>query len=131
MASLTQRILYLAAAVFTAVVAHSAHAHPQDGPHCDVRLMIGGDSVSVRLSMNLVFLDEIIDAPREIPDELEASELPAMRAELLAYLRAQHPVTVDGVVLEPTATPLVRNDPDPALLPLFPSRACAGCARCR
>ena len=70
--------------------------------------------------MNLVFLDAIVDAPREIPDELEESELPGIRAALLEHVRAHHPVTIDGVVVEPTATPLVRNDPDPALLPLFP-----------
>lgn len=97
-----------------------ASAHPQDGPHCDVRGALRDDALELRLSMNLVFLDAMVATPRESPDVIAAAELEGVRAALLEHLVALHPVTIDGVVVEPTAGPLTASDPDPALLPLFP-----------
>ncbi|MCP4837577.1 MAG: hypothetical protein GY895_22760 [Phycisphaera sp.] len=94
--------------------------HPQDGPHVDVRLFITEDEVRVRLEMNLVFLDELIDFPRENPDLVSRVEWVDLRPSLEAFFRAGHPVSIDGTIVEPVLEGLQINDPDLRLLPLFP-----------
>ncbi len=107
-------VLFLIAAVAPAEV------HPQDGPHVDVRISIDETAVVVRLEMNLVFLDHIVDFPREDPARISTIEWPAVEPLLLEFFTRRHPLRVDGRVIEPSVVGLQINDPDLALLPLFP-----------
>ena len=70
--------------------------------------------------MNLVFLDWMLDAPREDEERIDPSELGALAPRLEAYFAAQMPVEVDGVRVAPILRDLRLNDPDEVLLPLFP-----------
>ncbi|MBC02757.1 MAG: hypothetical protein CMJ34_05560 [Phycisphaerae bacterium] len=94
--------------------------HPQDGPHVDVRLIITDEEVRVRLEMNLVFLDEMIDFPRETSERVSTVEWVDLRPALESFFSSAHPVSIDGTVVEPTLEKLQINDPDLRLLPLFP-----------
>ena len=94
--------------------------HPQDGPHVDVRIVIADDEVRVRLEMNLVFLDEMIDFPRENQDVVSSVEWVDLRPSLEDFFRGSHPVSIDGTAVEPAIEKLQINDPDLRLLPLFP-----------
>ena len=106
--------LFLVAAVAPAAI------HPQDGPHVDVRISIDESAVVVRLEMNLVFLDHIVDFPREDPARISTVEWPALQPLLLDFFTRRHPLRIDGRVTEPSVEGLQINDPDLALLPLFP-----------
>ncbi|MFM7050818.1 MAG: hypothetical protein ACKOYN_01605 [Planctomycetota bacterium] len=70
--------------------------------------------------MNLVFLDWMVDAPREDPERLAPTELPVLAPRLEQYFAEQMPVTIDGVRVTPVLSKLATNDPDEVLLPLFP-----------
>ena len=94
--------------------------HPQDGPHVDVRIFITEEEVRVRLEMNLVFLDEMIDFPRENLDQVSSVEWVDLRPSLEAFFRSKHPVSIDGTIVKPSLEKLQINDPDLRLLPLFP-----------
>ncbi|MAH65400.1 MAG: hypothetical protein CMJ27_06370 [Phycisphaerae bacterium] len=106
--------LFLVAAVAPAAI------HPQDGPHVDVRISIDESAVVVRLEMNLVFLDHIVDFPREDPARISTVEWPALQPLLLDFFTRRHPLRIDGRVTAPSVEGLQINDPDLALLPLFP-----------
>lgn len=94
--------------------------HPQDGPHVDLRFDLRQDAFVADISMNLVFLDEVLPPHREQPDRLEMSELQGMEGELLTAMTRICRVTADGRPLTPRIDGLAMNDPDEALLPLFP-----------
>ena len=98
----------------------AAAIHPQDGPHVDVRIAIEDSEVLVRLEMNLVFLDHIVDFPREEPARISTIEWPAVEPLLQEFFARRHPLRIDGSVVEPSVERLQINDPDLALLPLFP-----------
>ncbi|MFM7259491.1 MAG: hypothetical protein ACKO3W_02700 [bacterium] len=70
--------------------------------------------------MNLVFLDWMLAAPREDPERIDESELPALAARLEQYFAQQMPVRVDGVVVPASIRAVQVNAPDESLLPLFP-----------
>lgn len=94
--------------------------HPQDGPHCDLRLRSDATGFVATISTNLVFLDWMIDTGREDPERVDGSELPRLGRALEEYFAQQMPVTVDGVRVSPRIGAVTANDPDPVLLPLFP-----------
>lgn len=94
--------------------------HPQDGPHVDVRLFVEEEEVVVRLEMNLVFLDEMIDFSREDPNRISSIEWPALQPLLEAEFTNGNAVTIDGTRVEPVLESLQINNPDLRLLPLFP-----------
>ena len=94
--------------------------HPQDGPHVDVRLFIEEEVVRIRLEMNLVFLDEMVDFPRENGDRISTMEWTALPSVLEAFFETEHPVIINGTRVRPSFEKLQINDPDLRLLPLFP-----------
>ena len=94
--------------------------HPQDGPHVDVRIRILPEQVLIRLEMNLVFLDEMVDFQREQPQRIASNEFEELPEILGAFFRENHPILIDGLRVLPTLERLQINDPDLALLPLFP-----------
>jgi hypothetical protein len=101
-------------------VNHSAARHPQDGPHVDLRYRLETTEFVTEISMNLVFLDWMIEVPREDPERIDPAELAAIAPRIEAYCGAQLPVVIDGLTVPPVLRELTINDPDPVLLPLFP-----------
>ncbi len=61
----------------------SLSAHPQDGPHADVRIAIRDDAVVLTIGLNIVFVDELVDVPREDFNRLHPTEAPATGNSLL------------------------------------------------
>ncbi len=94
--------------------------HPQDGPHVDLRFRVEEQQFVAEIAMNLVFLDWMVPVAREETERLDASELPALHTALSAYFAAQMPVRIDGAAVAGEVRGLKVNDPDVALLPLFP-----------
>ncbi len=103
-----------------AAIVRAEGLHPQDGPHVDLRFDLRQDAFVADISMNLVFLDEVLPPRREQTDRLEMSELRAMEGDLLTTMTKVCRVTADGRPLMPRIDGLAMNDPDEALLPLFP-----------
>ncbi len=113
------------AVVFAAILSarglgETGDLHPQDGPHVDLRLFIEDERVIARIEMNLVFLDEMVDYPREDPNRISAEEWPALQPMLEDHFLNGNVVTIDGVRAYPTLEQLQINQPDLRLLPLFP-----------
>jgi len=105
--------------------------HPQDGPHAEVEFEAGPDALLVRIDMNLVFLDHLVETGRETPERIEAEELRLAGPALEAYFAERCAVTVDGTRLRPRIGRLARNDPDASLLPLFPRSGLRGLRKIR
>lgn len=124
------RFLVLVAAILVASGARAASGaasevaedalHPQDGPHVDVRMFIEDTEVVVRLEMNLVFLDHLVDFPREDPSRISRVEWEALQPLLEDHYLNGNAVLVDGERVYPELEKLQVNDPDLRLLPLFP-----------
>jgi len=98
--------------------------HPQDGPHCEVVVRIREQGVEVRLSPNLVFLDAVLDFPREEPGAIAPSEVWALRDLLIARFATPGEfalVSIDGESPAPKVGEILVNEPDPDLLGLFPN----------
>ena len=83
----------------------SAHApssvHPSDGPDVDVRILVGESRATVTLVLNLAFVDEIVDAPREDERVVHEVELPGIGATLVDHFKEALTVEVDGVPVTP------------------------------
>jgi len=100
--------------------ASESRRHPQDGPHCDLKFRVTPEAFVAEISMNLVFLDWMLEFPREDGERIDPSELPQLAPLLSAYFSAQMPVSIDRVRVAPTVRTMTVNDPDEVLLPLFP-----------
>jgi hypothetical protein len=130
-------IAFAACIALGSSVAHAAaerleaSRHPQDGPHVDLRFALTADAVVAEVSMNLVFLDEILTHPREESDRLALSELRVMEPAILTRMAELCQVRADGRPLQPTLDGLAMNDPDEALLPLFPISGMRGLRKIR
>ena len=98
----------------------SSVLHPQDGPHVDLRFRVESEAFVAVLSMNLVFLDWMVEVPREDAERIDPNELAVLAPRLEAYFASQMPVEIDGVRVAPILEGLRLNDPDEVLLPLFP-----------
>ncbi|MBC23626.1 MAG: hypothetical protein CMJ32_06890 [Phycisphaerae bacterium] len=105
--------------------------HPQDGPHVDVRIAITDDQVTLSLTMNLVFLDELIPQRREQADLIDPPESSQTIAALLEYFASEQPLLVDGEIVEPRIEALYIDDPSPELMPLFPRTGMRGLRKIR
>ena len=95
-------------------------AHPQDGPHVDLRIVIEDDRVVLNVEMNLVFLDEMVDLDREDPARISREEWADVPMVLEDHFLNDAIVRIDGVRVDPELEGLQINDPDLRLLPLFP-----------
>ena len=106
--------------------------HPQDGPHAEVDLTVEDREIALVITANLAWLDELIDIPRELPENLHPTETGAAVDALEAFLFDQPTVVVDGSsTLVWTSTSPIANHPDPALLPLFPKAGMRGLRKWR
>jgi hypothetical protein len=97
-----------------------AHVHPLDGPDADVRIWIDAREVRFNIIMNLAFVDEVVDAPREDETALHPLEYEGVREALLELYRAVNRVEIDGVEVAPLDGGFEVDQGDPSLLPLFP-----------
>lgn len=106
--------------------------HPQDGPHAEVDLTVEDRQIALVVTANLAWLDELMEIPRELPDNLHPSETGSAVEALQEFLFAKATVVVDG---EPASvwrsTSPIANHPDPALLPLFPNAGMRGLRKWR
>ncbi len=93
---------------------------PQDGPHADVRVTIHDAGVSMNLIVNMAFVDEVVDVPRESPDELFEVEKAVLREELEEHFLESIGVTIDEKKVQPRLLEFFSPEPDVTLLPLFP-----------
>ncbi len=94
--------------------------HPQDGPDIEVTLRISDDDVVLGLLMNLNFVDEIVDVPREDPQFLAEIEQAGVRDALLEVLREEVELRIDGVPVTPVLDEFTVSELTMDLLPLFP-----------
>jgi len=94
--------------------------HPQDGPDVDLRIRIDDDAVRLQVTMNLAFIDEIVEGTREDESTLHPVEHAGIRAELADYFRDECVVEIDGVAVSPIAGEIAVPEPELSLLPLFP-----------
>lgn len=95
-------------------------ADPQDGPDIEVTLRISDDDVVLGLLMNLNFVDEIVDVPREDLQYLAEAEQAPLRDAVLAELRDEVALTIDGVPVAPVLDEFSVSELSMDLLPLFP-----------
>ena len=106
--------------------------HPQDGPHAEVDLTVEDRKITLVITANLAWLDELMEIPRELPDNLHPSETGTAVEALEDFLFAKATVVVDGVPASNwTSTSPIANHPDPALLPLFPNAGMRGLRKWR
>jgi hypothetical protein len=124
-------IVLLALLLAFARPAAAGSLHPQDGPHAELEIEVGDDRVTVRIGMNLVFLDYLVESHREVPDRIAPSELRALAPRLEEYFAGRCAIEADGVRLRPRIERLARNDPDESLLPLFPRSGLRGLRKIR
>jgi hypothetical protein len=118
-----------AATIASAATTGEETRHPQDGPHCEVVMRIRESGVEVRLSPNLVFIDAVVDFPREDPGNIAPSEVWTLRdllAERFATPSGFPLISIDGRTPSPTMGEILVNDPDPDLLSLFPLNGMRG-----
>lgn len=106
-------------------------AHPQDGPHADIRIAIDEHGVEFDFIMNLALLDELAATGRETPSDIHPLEEGQVRAGLLEYFAAEHEVRVDGEVVEPQIRNFMVVRPSEEMLPLFPRSGIMGLRRVR
>ncbi len=109
----------------------SSLRHPQDGPHADLRFDLRADAFVADISMNLTFLDGMMETGREQPDRFEPSELRQLKSALRDRMAQVCAVTADGKALVPSLEELAMNEPDESLLPLFPRSGMRGLRKIR
>lgn len=95
--------------------------HPQDGPHADLRVAIEDNLVRFSIGVNLAFLDETIEAPREALGELSESEAEQTLNTFHDLLRDYATCTINGENVRPVFDRLeIFTDPDPGMIAVFP-----------
>lgn len=108
-----------------------ARAHPQDGPHADLRAAIEPDGVRWSIGVNLAFLDDVLGVHREALDRFSEGEREALRARFERFLLEDVRVSIDGEA----ALPRLENvrldlDPDPQMVVLYPKMGMRALMRC-
>ncbi|MFW5652828.1 MAG: hypothetical protein ACOC0P_02180, partial [Planctomycetota bacterium] len=78
--------------------------HPLDGPDADIRIIIGKRAVVMNVGVNLVFMDDLVDVPRETPGDLHAVEHAAAGRILFDFFRNDNEVLINGEAVEPMFT---------------------------
>ncbi|RMH10620.1 MAG: hypothetical protein D6695_11100 [Planctomycetota bacterium] len=112
-------------------LARMGTAHPQDGPHADIRVSIDETGVHFGMMINLVFIDEIVNVPRESPDAVHPIEEEALREALERFFAEKNVVEIDGVEVSPIfrSFEMIRGGLDE--LALFPKSGMRGLLRAR
>lgn len=98
-----------------------APAHPQDGPHVDLRLAIDTTGITFQIGLNLAFIDEALALPREALDQVGGVEALDIEEGLREYLANRVVVEADGRVLAPIIDRYeFFDDPEPWMIGAFP-----------
>ncbi len=103
------------------LAALGANAHPQDGPHADLRLAIDAQGVTFQVGLNLAFIDEAIAPSRESLDQVGTVEAQTLERNLREFMAARIVVEIDGR----TITPEIQKydffaEPEPWMVGVFP-----------
>ncbi|KAA0216286.1 MAG: hypothetical protein DYG94_05350 [Leptolyngbya sp. PLA3] len=106
-------------------------AHPQDGPHADIRISIDESGVHVGMMINLAFIDETVAFPRESPTAVADVEEDQLRLLLTEFFERRNVVEIDGVVVAPIVRDFEMIRPGVENLPLFPLSGMRGLLRAR
>ncbi|MHC4809637.1 MAG: hypothetical protein ACYTEV_04645 [Planctomycetota bacterium] len=124
------RALPAALALLAALVfGHPAAAHPQDGPHADVRIRLDERVLRWNIGLNLAYMDEIVDVGRERIDAVAAIEADILRDAVLEHLAEDNRVLIDGRLVRPEVRLWALREGDPTLLPMFPRAGMRGLIR--
>ena len=127
---LRRALLLLFAALAVAQTPAAARAHPQDGPHADLRVAIEDDLVRYSVGINLAFLDEVVAVPREAPGELTDAEADLVLEAFREMLTEQAPCSINGEAAEPVFERLeIFKDPDPGMVAIFERTGARGLIR--
>lgn len=102
-------------------------AHPQDGPHAEIRLTVTDEGLRLGVGLNLAFIDQVIPIVRESPGEVVGHERDALQQAVIKWLTDEVSVELDGTEIEPRVEDVsLFADPDPsmsAIYPVYGSRA--------
>lgn len=110
--------------------AYPVRAHPQDGPHAEIRLAIEDERVTYSVNLNLAFMDEIIPISRESLGALSPREAERLEQDLRAYLIENATVTIDGQPARPVIDSMsISNDPELGMIALYPRVGARGLIR--
>lgn len=121
-------ILVILAALLLAPL---AIAHPQDGPHADLRLAIDAEGVTFQVGLNLAFIDEAIALPREALDQVAQVEAEAIERGLREFMATQVVIEVDGQVITPDIQKYdFFAEPEPWMIGVFPKFGARALIRC-
>lgn len=108
-----------------------ALAHPKPGAHADVRISIEDDAVRFDTLMNILFADQLVNAPRAKREDVLADEEPALRDAMVEYFGGSrggvvsavvdrpNRVLIDGVEVTPVIRTLAIIHPEPETRPGF------------
>lgn len=108
--------------------------HPMDGPDVDCRIRIDEDAVRFQVTMNLAYVDAIVDVGRELEDTVHALELPGLEEALFEHYVETNAVTIDGVEVTPVRPDedaFAFSPADPTLIALFPRFGARALAKVR
>ena len=108
--------------------------HPMDGPDVDCRIRIDEEAVQFQITMNLAFVDAIVDMGREMEDSLHPVEFEGLRGALLEHFVETNRVRVDGIEVTPVLDaeqPFTFTPADPDLVALFPRYGARSLAKVR
>lgn len=94
--------------------------HPVDGPDVDVRIQVQNEAVRFQIVMNLAYVDEIVDTPREDEFAIQDTEHASIRKVIFDFLKESNKLVVDGVPVQPLDRSFEVYPPDMDMLPLFP-----------
>lgn len=103
-----------------------ANLHPLDGPDADIRIIIGNKSVTMNIGVNLVFMDDLVEVPRENPGDLHEVEAPLAGQRLFEYFRNDNIVAIDGMPVTPVFSEVIVDRSSLGMIPLFPRTGSRG-----
>ncbi len=97
-------------------------AHPQDGPHAELRLTVTDEGLRLGVGLNLAFIDQVVPMVRESQAAVVGAEREALKQSVLDWLKSEVVVEIDGERIEPSfeGTSLFA-DPDPAMSAIYPT----------
>lgn len=112
-------------------LAPRAAAHPQDGPHADLRLAIDAEGVTFQVGLNLAFIDEAIALPREALNEIAELEAQALELGLREFMASRVVVEIDGQTIAPDIQKYeFFAEPEPWMIGVFPKFGARALIRC-
>lgn len=106
-------------------------AHPQDGPHADLRLAIDGKGVTFQVGLNLAFMDEAVPMSREALDQIAPVEAEALEQAMREFMATSVVVEIDGRVVQPDIQQYqFFGEPEPWMIGVFPKFGARALIRC-